>query len=84
METVKNNLLEILTKGGIIGVLLFIILYFGNSFIQNQNNMQKELAAIRLQIAKVQSVILTPEQVEKMIDNKIKLLQYHYHNSDLK
>jgi hypothetical protein len=46
--------------------------------------MQKDLAAIRLEITKVQSAILTPEQVEKMIDNKIKIVEYHYHNQDLK
>lgn len=79
-----DKIVELVTKGGIVSALIFIILYFGNSFIENMNAMQKDLAAIRLEIAKVQSVILTPEQVEKMIDNKIKLIEYHYHNQELK
>ena len=32
----------------------------------------------------IKGAILTPEQVEKMIDNKIKLIEYHYHNKELK
>jgi hypothetical protein len=82
MEQYKN-LLDLLTKGGISAVLLFILLWFGNTFLQSMNEMQKELATIRMEITKVQTVILTPQEVEKMIDNKIKLLEYHYHNKEI-
>ena len=44
--------------------------------------MQKDLAQIRVEITKVQSTILTPEQVEKMIDAKIKLLEYKFHSKE--
>ena len=82
MDKIKNSkeFIEYLTKGGISAALLFIVCYFGNIFLQNLQNMQKDLSAIRIQITKVQANILTPQQVEKMIDNKIKILEYHYHN----
>ena len=78
----SKNLIEIITKGGVTAVLLIIILYFGGNFLKTMQEMQKDLASIRIEIAKVQSAILTPEQVEKMIDAKIKLLEYHYHNKE--
>ena len=75
MENINSkNLIEIITKGGISAVLLVIILYFGGTFLRTMQEMQKDLASIRIEIAKVQTAILTPEQVEKMIDAKIKLL----------
>ena len=83
MENLNSkNIIEIITKGGISAVLLVIILYFGGTFLRTMQEMQKDLASIRIEIAKVQTAILTPEQVEKMIDAKIKLLEYHYHNKE--
>lgn len=47
--------------------------------------MQKELSTIRVEIVKIQSTIITQEHVEKMIEEKIKILEYKYHsNSNLK
>ena len=83
MENLKNtNLVELVTKGGITAVLLVIILYFGGTFLRTMQEMQKDLAQIRVQIVKVQSAILSPEQVEKMIDAKIKLLEYKFHSKE--
>lgn len=84
MEVLKNTLIELATKGGIAAVLLIIVLYFGNIFLKNMNETNKELALIRTELVKIQMNILTPQQVEKMIDTKIKLMQYHYHNKDAK
>ena len=70
----SKGIIDLCTKGGITAVLLFILLYFGNSFLSSLHEMQKDLASIRVEIAKVQTTILTPQQVEKMIDDKIKLL----------
>ena len=83
METFNSkNIIEILTKGGISAVLLIIILYFGGTFLSTMQEMQKDLASIRIQIAKVQATILTPQQVEKMIQAKIKLLEYKFHSKE--
>ena len=84
MEVIKNTLIELATKGGIAAVLLIIVLYFGNIFLKNMNETNKELALIRTELVKIQMNILTTQQVEKMIDTKIKLVQYHYHSKDLK
>lgn len=83
MENLNSkNIIEIITKGGISAVLLVIILYFGGTFLRTMQEMQKDLASIRIEIAKVQTAILTPEQVEKMIDAKIKLLEYKFHSKE--
>lgn len=61
MENINSkNFLELLTKGGISAVLLIIILYFGGAFMNSMQEMQKDLASIRIEIAKVQVKILTP------------------------
>lgn len=61
MENLNSkNVVEMLTKGGISAVLLIIILYFGGAFMNSMQEMQKDLASIRIEIAKVQVKILTP------------------------
>lgn len=82
MNTLKNTLIEMASKGGIVSILLIIVLYFGNIFLKNINETNKELALIRTELVKIQMNILTTEQVEKMIDTKIKLIEYHYHNKE--
>lgn len=78
-----KNISQLITKGGITATLLIIVLYFGNIFIANMNETNKELALIRTQLVKIQTNILTPTQVEKMIDDKIRLMEYHYHNKQI-
>jgi ABC-type arginine transport system permease subunit len=73
MENI-NKLTEMITRGGVAAVLLVIVLYFGNTFIISMTEMQKELATIRVEIQKLQDSVITTATVEKMIDEKIKLL----------
>ena len=44
----SKNIIEIITKGGISAVLLVIILYFGGTFLRTMQEMQKDLASIRI------------------------------------
>ena len=75
METINHKaFFELLTKGGISAVLLFIIFYFGSCFLSSIQDMQKDLAQIRVEIVKIQASIITVSQVEKMIDEKTRLL----------
>lgn len=73
MENI-NKITEMITRGGVAAVLLVIVLYFGNTFILSMTEMQKELATIRVEIQKLQDSVITTSTVEKMIDEKIKLL----------
>lgn len=73
-----------ITRGGVAAVLLVIVLYFGNTFILSMTEMQKELATIRVEIQKLQDSVITTATVEKMIDEKITLLQYKFHNEQCK
>lgn len=83
METTTNakSIIELISKGGITAVLTFIVIYFGGSFLNSMQQMQKDLSSIRVQLVKIQSSIITQQHVEKMIQEKIKLLQYKYHGS---
>lgn len=83
MENI-NKITEMITRGGVAAVLLVIVLYFGNTFILSMTEMQKELATIRVEIQKLQDSVITTATVEKMIDEKIKLLQYKFHNEQCK
>ena len=84
MEQLKKNVFQLLTKGGITAVLAFIIIYFGGMFIKNISEIQLQLSQIRVELVKIQSTIITEDVVEKRIDDKIKLHQYHYHNNMIK
>lgn len=79
-----KNVVELITKGGIVTILAFIIMYFGSNFLTIQSEMQKDLSSIRMQLVKVQGQLMTQQKVEKIVDDKIKLLEYHYHNKDVK
>lgn len=81
--TTPKNLLQLITKGGIVTVLAFIIMYFCSNFLKIQSEMQKDLSSIRVELVKVQSQLMTQQRVEKIVDDKIKMLQYHYHNKQI-
>ena len=70
-----KNIVELISKGGITAVLLFILLYFGNAFISNVDKINTELTQIRIELTKIQASILTTQQVENLIDNKLKLFE---------
>jgi hypothetical protein len=49
METQNTkSFLDILKQSGAIGALLFIIFFFGNSYMEKFNSLQKELMEIKL------------------------------------
>lgn len=79
MQNTYKSVIDLVTKGGITAILAFIIIYFGGQFLQNQNEMQKELASIRVQLVKIQSSLLTEDKVKEMIDDKIKVIELKYH-----
>lgn len=83
METFNGkNIIEIISKGGISAMLIIIILYFGGNFLDRLAEMQRDIAEIRLEICKMQSKLLSQQQVEKMIAEKIQLHEYHFHNKE--
>jgi uncharacterized membrane-anchored protein YhcB (DUF1043 family) len=59
MDNIPKNFFELITKGGIVAVLAFIIMYFCNNFLKIQSEMQKDLSSIRVELVKVQSQLMT-------------------------
>ena len=77
-----KNIVELATKGGITAILAFIIFFFGNQFLTSISAIQRDLASIRVQIVKIQASILTEEQIQRKIDEKLKLMEYKYHGAE--
>ena len=68
-----KNLIEIITKGGIIGILAYIILYFGTSYMSTMSEMQKDLIQIRIELTKIQTTLLSKDDIQGMINTKMEL-----------
>lgn len=75
-----KNLIEIITKGGIIGILAYIILYFGTSYMSTMSEMQKDLIQIRIELTKIQTTLLSKDDIQGMINNKMQIHEAHYHS----
>ena len=81
METSTKSILGILKDGGVSAALIAILLYFGSQFLTSISSIQTDLANIKMELVKIQASIITQEHVKGMIEEKIKLLQYKYHNN---
>ena len=79
MEKITNNVVELISKTGITGALIAVIIYFGSLFVSSLNDVQKELCSIRLELVKIQSSIISEDKIQKMIDDKIQKVIFKYH-----
>ena len=75
----NKNLIEIITKTGAIGVLAYIIVFFGSAYLTKITELQRQLLQIRIQLTKIQSSLLSKEDVESMIDNKFQIHEAKFH-----
>lgn len=78
-QITTKSVLDIFSKGGIVAALLAIVFYFGNIFITNVTEIQRQLAGIKIELVKIQGAILTEQKVEKIVEEKIKLVEMKYH-----
>jgi len=63
MEKITNNVVELISKTGITGALIAVIIYFGSLFVSSLNDVQKELCSIRLELVKIQSSIISEDKI---------------------
>ena len=56
--------------------------YVCSQYVLKLNEIQKDLYKLQMQMVEMKAQLLTPEQVNTMIDTKIKILEYHYHNKE--
>lgn len=66
-----KNLLEIITKTGAIGILAYIIIYFGGAYLTKISEMQKDLIQIRIELTKIQTTLLSKDDITTMINQKM-------------
>ena len=74
-----KNLIEIITKTGAIGILAYIIIFFGGQYMEKITMMQKDLIQIRIELTKIQSTLLSKDDIQGMINQKMDLHQASFH-----
>lgn len=74
-----KNLLEIITKTGAIGILAYIIIYFGGAYLTKISEMQKDLIQIRIELTKIQTTLLSKDDIQAMINQKMQLHEASFH-----
>ena len=79
MEINHKNYIDLIAKGGISIILLYIIIHFGNLYYQKIEEVNKELLSIRVELAKIQSSIIDKEDINRIIQEKINLHEAKYH-----
>ena len=72
METpAHKNIIQLITKTGAIGILAYIIIFFGGQYMEKITTIQKDLIQIRIELTKIQSTLLSKDDIQEMIDSKM-------------
>lgn len=79
MDIQNKNYIDLIAKGGISIILLYIIIHFGNLYYEKIEEVNKELLSIRVELAKIQSSIIDKEDINRIIQEKINLHEAKYH-----
>lgn len=75
METpTHKNIIELIAKTGAIGILAYIIIFFGGQYMEKITMMQKDLIQIRIELTKIQATLLSKDDIQDMINSK---MNYH-------
>ena len=81
METpTHKNIIELIAKTGAIGILAYIIIFFGGQYMEKITMMQKDLIQIRIELTKIQATLLSKDDIQDMINSKMNYHEAKYHN----
>ena len=81
METpTHKNIIELIAKTGAIGILAYIIIFFGGHYMEKITMMQKDLIQIRIELTKIQATLLSKDDIQDMINSKMNYHEAKYHN----
>lgn len=81
METpTHKNIIELIAKTGAIGILAYIIIFFGGQYMEKITMMQKDLIQIRIELTKIQATLLSKDDIQEMINSKMNYHEAKYHN----
>lgn len=75
-----NKLLELLKKSTPTTILICILLYFGNIYLQKIEKVETELLSIRLQLNKLQMQLIPANQLRNEMKQLIATHEKIYHN----
>ena len=82
METKEDNIkgiLNYISKGGLAAVAILLVLYFGKEFLTTNNEIQKELTSIKLQLVKIQAKLVDEDKIDSKIQSRISRHEKIYH-----
>lgn len=75
----NKTILDLLKNGGLAAALIAILLYFGTGLMTKLNELQKDLVNIRIELTTIQNTQFNREDIQRMIDTKIRQLELKYH-----
>ena len=68
MDIQNKNYIDLIAKGGVSIILLYIIIHFGNLYYEKIEEVNKELLSIRVELTKIQSTIINKEDIISIIE----------------
>lgn len=81
-----QNIIEIVTKNGVIGILALVLWWYGsaidsrlNQFNNRLNEISKQIVNIKIQLAQANVSYSSKEETRKIVDEKIKEHEQRYH-----
>lgn len=75
-----KTIIQLIAKTGAIGILAYIIIFFGGQYMQKMTMMQKDLIQIRIELTKIQATLLSKDDIQDMINSKMNYHEAKYHN----
>lgn len=71
---------QILKKSSPTMILIFVLLYFGNIYMQKIEKIETELLSIRLELTKIQTTIVPASELQNQMKELINTHERIYHN----
>lgn len=85
-KTTLQNIIDIVSKNGVIGLLCLVIWWFGsaidtrlNDFNKRLETISKEIVEIRVQLAQINSSYSSKEETRRIVDEAIEKHEQKFH-----
>lgn len=83
----ENKFLQIIKKDGLLGVLILMLFYFGNTFNSSLNefnnrltDITKEIVEIKIELASMRATYIDKDETRKIVEQAFNKHIQQYHN----
>ena len=83
----ENMFFQIIKKDGLLGVLIIMLFYFGNTFNSSLNefnnrltDITKEIVEIKIQLASMRATYIDKDETRKIVEQAFNKHIQQYHN----